>query len=281
MSRQRLIDAGLLFLALLFLFLWLSSRSSGHYVYAVSVNGTPVVYMATGRSAHSVVNRMKEEKARGERSAELAQDVQITKVPAEGKPVAPPDLAKRKLEGLLSVAAEKYVILVENRPVVALDTEEDAMTALEMLRSKYGMAAKVLLEVPQFKEHVAVKRQKVDMSLWHAAPEEAVAALSGTDTGPSYVVVLKGDLGSDLARKAGIPFSELKRLNPGVRWSRLKIGDQLVTGRRKPLITVIIKEQVTHIEDTPSGKREIKSVVTYENGQPVRREILSSIRLAG
>jgi len=275
--RQRIFDTALILLALFFFLLWIFDRPSDRYVYAIAVNGTPVVYVESSRAARALLNRIKQEKSQGNRSATFQQEITITQEPAERKPVTPVEMARTKLEELLSVAAEKYVIVVDGKDAVALDSEEDAMAALEMLKSKYGIATQVLLEVPQFKEHVTVQKKMVDLALWRAHPEEAVAALTGTESGPTYYTVQKGDNGATIARKAGIRFSELKRLNPDLKWNRLQIGSQIIVSKPKPLITVITKEQVTKVETTPAGKRQMKAIITYENGQPVRRDILSRI----
>ncbi len=55
-----------------------------------------------------------------------------------------------------------------------------------------------------------------------------------TTTFSSTYTVVSGDIGSRIAQKLGVSFSELQSANPGVDWNRLSIGQRLnVPGKRQ------------------------------------------------
>ncbi|MCS6862618.1 MAG: G5 domain-containing protein, partial [Abditibacteriales bacterium] len=149
-----------------------------------------------------------------------------------------------------------------------------------------------------FKEKVEIKETAVDVDVLKSSVKEAVRLLlgSGSDEHKPYVVQA-GDTGVAIAKKLKMPLHKLMQLNPGVKWNRLQIGQELNTTETKPLLTVVYTRELTWRIDVPytfeeieaphlpphtikvqrrgqDGRKEITARITYENGREVARHII-------
>ena len=264
---------------------------------AIFADGKRIAVVENKAEAEALLQESLAIGARGiARNPEFAQKIELRRWPTRSG--LDRESALAVLKAKLTVQADKWTILIDNRPYAALDTEQQAGEVLEMARQRYGKLAPNLLEEPSFKENVTAQLRKVDLNLWLGTPQEAVEALF-TPTGgkPLTHLVQKGDLASTIAEKYGISLADMAKLNPGGSLDRLQIGDQLKIGSGTAPLTVVVRDLITRTETMPyttesvssvkmragkvavlspgrPGKRIVKLAVTYENGLQTGQEIL-------
>ena len=287
--------------ALVFIGWWIS----GHFApraYAITADGKALAYVATYESAEHVINQVKGAVA-GSKPSEVSfkESVEIKKAPADAQIVPEGDAIKSVL-GKLTLQVEKYAILVEGVPAVAVDSEEDAAAVLEAAKAKFGSMVSNLMEEPQFKEQVDVQKMPVDLALYKPKQEDALEELlSGGSGGSGVYVVAPGDVASRIAARLGMALSELESLNPGKNLARLQIGDELrvskTADKNKRRLTIIVRNRETKTETIPyrtesissvkmpagkeaelspgrNGSRQVVLATSYENGVRVGSEVI-------
>jgi len=302
LKLQLRLERGAILLIVLFLlcrwgYSYLQSRP-----YAILANGRPVAAVATYRQAAGVLEQVKGAVA-GAKPSEVsfAQRVEIGRADPSARLVSETDAVKAVLEKV-SLQLEKWAILVEGTPAAAVDSKEDAGRVLEAARRKFGSLAKDLMEEPQFKEQVDVRRMPVDVDLYRPSVDDALdVLLSGSRSGSGTYTVVSGDVAVNIARRHHMTLPELQALNPRKNLDRLQIGDELriaeTAGPGKARLTVVVRdreirtEPILHRTETvssmqvPAGKevgisagrdglRRITLAVTYENGVKAGSEVV-------
>lgn len=266
-------------------------------VWAVYVDGQPIVAMRSREELNSVLEQVRKTEAEGA-PAEWKQQVKIDR--GHGKlEASDAATATRKLGELLSVRAERGVIYVDSLPVVALPSEGDARKLLEEIQSEYAAGLAEMSAAPQFRQAVEVRREMAEEDVW-ADAETARALLTGKNTGEERShTVARGDNAWSICEKYELSLEELKKQNPGVNPVRLRVGQKLlIGGLPEPLVTVLTEGEQSEVLPTSFpvvrqaspqmfvGKQVLKSPgrpgtqkvvyrVRCENGKVVHRDVVS------
>jgi LysM repeat protein len=268
-------------------------------VWAVYVQGKPVVAMRDRQSVGSVVDQVKEQFAGNAGAVRFAREVKIARADPAKVEITDQQSAFEKLEAVWKQNADQAIIYIEGTAVVAVPTEEDAKTVLDRVRADLSASVGDLQVAPEFKQAVEVRVESTTEDIL-ADVDTAVALLEGKDAeGAGVHRVVSGDNGWSVARQYDLSLEELWKLNPGVNLNRLHIGQELkVVGVEEPLVTVSAEGRMTaeepisfrtEIRSSPEmflGKRLLlqegkagKSRVTYrvrsENGKVLEKEELS------
>ncbi len=276
-------------------------------VWAISVDGKPVVELRDKELAQSTLLRVKREAGVGPEAA-FAQTVAVV----QGRPgqaeLADASTAAKRLSEAVTLRAPRGVVYVDDLAVVALPDEAAAKEVLERLKQELSMGSgvKEIDAVPSFKERVEVRLEDAPQESW-ADPDTALALLKGEDAeeGDRTHTIRRGESAWTIAADGKISVERLAELNPGINLKRLRVGQQLVVkDAEPPLLTVVAEGTVTRTQPLPfaielrhspkmfAGKRIIKQSgipgqqsVTYrirtENGRVVGEEAVSRKVLRG
>lgn len=296
LRKQLLIERLAIALVLLFL---LGRWAYGYFAgatCAIVADGKPIVLVENKSLANKLMDEVLQSASGTSEEAKFLQNITIQRR-GTGTPLDR-EAALAVLKAKLTVAADKWAIMIDGKPYVAVDTKEQAGETLELARQKYGSRVDNLLEEPSFKESVKPQIAKVDLRLWRSTPQEAVEVLFRPTGGrPLVHVVKKGEVTSGIAHSYHIRLAEMARLNPGRSLDKLKIGDQLKIAEGKVPLTVVVKDQVSRTESiepriesitsvrmysgktvtlSPGrpGRRQVKLAIVYENGAERGREVL-------
>ena len=258
-----------------------------HSPCAIYVNGEPVASLASRVQAGRVlaeVRRLGSDGVPGS-AVRFADDVGIGK-PVDGGTLSTPDAAVEAVRESAAVETRLVMILVDGKPVAGLRNHDDAVRALALVREYYDKRLRNPIGKSTLAGTVSTKEDYVRADKYYPTPEAACKALTAVIEPAITHTVLSGDLAVSIAERYGIPFDELAKLHPDVNLERLDEGDKLVIRRAKRPVTVLSKAMVVEtVEVHPmgdpsisrSGKRVMKMMVTYENGDPVERDVLSQI----
>lgn len=230
---------------------------------------------------------------------QFAQTITIKRAKRDCTPISKNEAAEAIVSSV-PVKVQKYAILVDGKPAVALDSEESAAYVLAQVKMNYGKMVKNLLEEPSFKEKVSIRKIAVDPKIYKSE-EEAIKYLLAGGRSSEYTVQA-GDIASKIAERYHMTLDELSRLNPGRNLDRLNIGDKLnvsekPSGEEPPELTVIVRNKREQTELIPfrtifvpdtrffegkqfelspgrSGLRRVTVIETWENGRLVGKEVV-------
>lgn len=273
-------------------------------VWAIYVQGRPVVAMRDRAAVQAVVDRVKEEYSDTPSVAKFGSIVRIGHANPSTVTITDEQSAVERLEDAWRQHMDQALIYIDGTAAVALPTEEEAKTVLERVKADLSAAVGELQVAPTFSEQVEIRVEPTTEDI-SADVETAVALLEGKDTTGSGVHrVGPGENGWSIAGKYELRLEELKKLNPGVNLNRLRVGQELrVSAAAEPLVTVVAEGQITREEpisfdtelrSSPEmylGKRLLiregkpgKARVTYrvkcENGKITEREELARTVIA-
>lgn len=266
---------------------------------AIFVNGKPVVWVSNFRSANRTVELAKDQlqKQYGH-NVNFAEAVDADNLPlAPGGKLMSPAEASDLLFKSVSPAREAWLIVVNDQVVTALRSKQEAEQALDLVKVHFTPKDVILVREPWFKEKVTVQEGKITIGEIVADAETVAQKLLSGPEPPQYHVVKAGEFAVRIARRYRLTLKELQWLNPDKNLDRLKIGDNLLVKRGKPLVTVVCVYQVVKQETVPfkterrfaphlpggtlitkqRGKEGLKEVVleiTTENGLEVQRKVV-------
>lgn len=256
----------------------------------IVVNGKPVANVESRSAAKKVLAEARNLRSHGAPSDAMrfADRVTIRSASANAELSDLPE-AVRSLEKAAAVEADLYAINVGGAPLAALRSKTDAGRALELVKQHYEKGLKNLVGQSTFQGDVYIEKRYINADKFYKTPEDACRVLTDLSEPAMTHTVERGDRAVHLVTQYGLTTNELKSLNPGVNLDRLTEGDELVVRRAKHPITVISKSMETKTVDiTPpsgvsrysgarTGKRVMRVMVTYENGSPASREVVSQL----
>jgi len=139
-------------------------------------------------------------------------------------------LSKKVPEGLADSVAKIDVIESEARS--ATSSAEKANGGISSLsRSSQDAFNAVAAQIQEVKGEVT-KMQEAATKPKAAAPG-AKGAKSAAVAGPDEYIVKAGDTGTKIAKANGVGHADLLAVNPGVNWTKLKVGDKIKLPAKK------------------------------------------------
>ena len=256
--------------------------------FTIEVAGKPIVTVESRAIAKKVLADVRVQGASvpSPGSTRFVESVTFSRAAGNAEVSDVPE-AVRALGEVVSVEAQGWAVIVDDKPVLALTSKEDSEKALDLVKRFYEAKVKSLYSRSTFKESVSLDKRFVRIGKLLSSPEDAANALTTTSEKPQLHIVQRGDRAVHIATRYEITLSQLKSLNPGVDPNRITEGDTLVVRLPKLPITVVCKSLIIETASvTPpegvrhgpkSGTRVSKMLVTYENGKRISEEIISQV----
>jgi LysM repeat protein len=267
-------------------------------VWAISVQGRPLVAMRDRQAVQAVVQQVKQTYAANPSGTAFSREVRIVRANPAQVEITDAQTASEKLDAAWKQHADQAILYVDGNAVVSLPSEKEATQALERVKADLSGGLENLTAAPTFKEKVEVRLEPTTEDI-SADEETAVALLEGKEVeGDGSHHVASGQNAWAIARQHQLSLQELKQLNPGANLQRLRVGQQLkVNGAAQPLLTVIVEgsktEEVpvpfeTRMRSAPGmylgktlqvqagqpGKARVTAHLRCENGKVVERTVL-------
>ncbi len=266
---------------------------------AIFVNGVPVAWLSHPSLAEQAIQLAREELRRRYGSqAEFAESVETGRLPLPPNlSVTSPAEAAQQLLRRVTPAQQGWLIVVNDQPVVALPSKQEAEQTLALVKAQLIPEKITLVRPPRFKEKVVVRKGKMVADKFFTNAEEAAQHLLSGSVPPQFHLVQPGEFAIRIARRYQLSLEELQRLNPGKDLNRLRAGDKLLVRQGSPLVTVVCVYQKVQKEPIPfqterrfaphlpggalvtkqRGQRGVKEVVlevTCENGIVVGQKVV-------
>ena len=123
---------------------------------------------------------------------------------------------------------------VEAQVTSAVSTADRVNSSLSGLRNETnGAFAQVATELGSVRAEITKVQESLTKPKAAAGPASGKAAKEPAVAGPDEYIVKAGDVsGTKIAKANGVSIADLQAVNPGVNWSKLKIGDKLKLPRK-------------------------------------------------
>lgn len=255
-------------------------------VWAISVQGRPLVAMRDRQAVQAVVQQVKQSYSGNPSGDSFGREVRITRANPSRVEITDAQTATEKLNAVWKQHADQAILYVDGNAVVSLGTQQEAARVLERVKSDLSGGLEELSAAPAFKEKVEIRLEPITEDI-SADDETAVALLEGKEAeGDGSHLVEAGQSAWSIARQHHLSLQQLKQLNPGASLHRLKVGQRLtVTGTAQPLVTVVVEgrktEEVpvpfeTHLRSAPG--MYLGKTLQIQAGQPGQARVTTRVR---
>jgi hypothetical protein len=256
----------------------------------ILINGKPVANVESRFAASRVLAEARALDAHGAPSNALRFTERVTiRSASSSDEISEAPEAVRAVDQAASVEAELFAVSVDGTPMVGLPNKALADRTIEMVKQHYEKGLPNIVGKSTFRGDVFVEKRFIAADRFRGTPEEACNTLTSISEPAITHTVVPGDRAVNVARQYGMSLDTLKGLNPGVEMARLTEGDLLVIQRAKQPVVVLTRSITSKTVDiTPppdaaryggarTGKRVMRVMMTYENGQPASEEVISQI----
>jgi len=293
---RRALPALLAFLLMFAGYLYVYNRSLTYVVY---LNDTEIGVVSSDTALLDYVAFLQEERA-ASLGLEVRQ-IQEVRVVRERRRGAQEDdwTVKDLLRSRLQYDVYAYVIYVNDKPTLAVRTDDDYRQVLENLKNSFaGNRANAVVQAIVLNDRVEAKQKMVDPEALYSADAAAEILRRGTDRRETYLVS-RGDSLWTIARSNDLTVEEIQAANPQLNEpDRLQVGDEINLVVPQPLVDVSVTEDVTLVERIPfqtvyqddarlyrgttrvitpgkHGYKEMTYRISRTNEQEVQRELIS------
>jgi len=245
----------------------------GRRVTLIAADGQPVAVVASQTDASRLLHDLKSLSGLPPDKVSFAQKVTFHRVASSRNPVQSDTEAMKALSEKITPVTRAAAIVAGGEIVLAVPTEEQAVTALSMLLKEFS--PKDQAGTVYFRENVKIDTRDVPPDLLYPSAEAALAKIVEASSPRAEYKVKAGDSAWKIARDHDVTIGRLAAANPEKDMNNVQIGDSLKIPGELPPLTVIARAETTEEMDPPGSGRTRKIRITYENGVEVKREVIS------
>ena len=249
----------------------------------ILAGGRPVATVRNAAAANQVLaeaERAKVGAAYAGQSPIRLQPIQFQRASADTR-VDADAVAQQKLIQALKLRVHATMILVNGKPSLGLPNADVAQETLDLVKQHFAQMppqAQVVGD-PEIMEKVSLVPKVIDTA--RARPSaQAAAPYFWTPPPARTYVVQRGDTGFRIAARNHISFNDFLTANSGHDLNKLKPGDVVNVQKMPMLLTVRVKKTFTqeqaivaHAPADEAGLQQVTYMVTYLNGQEMRRDV--------
>ena len=215
------------------------------YTYVVYLDNQEIGFVSDEADILEYVEKLHEEEA--ERYGLQVKPLQEIRVEREQRSDIQADewTVKDQLRRGLEYDVYAYVIIVNDKPTLAVRTIEDYDSVIKELKGAYVSGKdNTVIQAVVLNDQVEARLTLVDPDALYSADKAADILRRGTDRRETYLVS-RGDSLWTIARSNNMTVSEIQQANPQLGDSdRLQQGDELSLVVADPLVSVSVTEEV-------------------------------------
>ncbi|MBS4030404.1 MAG: M23 family metallopeptidase [Clostridiales bacterium] len=274
---------------------------AGSYTYVVYLDNEEIGFVPNEAEILEYVDALHEQEA--ERYGLPVKPLQEVRVEREQRPGIQPDewTVKDQLRRELEYDVYAYVIIVNDKPTLAVRAIEDYDRVIEELKGAYVSGKdNSVIQAVVLNDQVEARLTLVDPDALYSADKAADILRRGTDRSETYLVS-RGDSLWTIARSNNMTVGQIQQANPQLGDSdRLQPGEELNLVVADPFVSVSVTEEVMLTQRIPFetkyqndskmykgatkvitpgkyGYKEVTYRITQTNGSEVQREILGEV----
>lgn len=208
------------------------------------------------------------------------------------------DVLKR-LTYLSDMQAEAYGIYINGSIITICESREAAESTLKAVQQEYvERDDKVVYEKVGFREDVEIKKLDTKLVNISSIKKATDDILTGGSKEISYEIKM-GDTISGICSKYDISYEELEAVNPELNINSIFPGDKVIINKATSALSVVTVEKGEYsekvkyktevrksddmyvgstrvIQKGSNGKRVVEARITRENGEIIKKDVLSS-----
>lgn len=282
--------------SIIFLVNVVSYASNVQYGISVECNGEVLGFVSAEADLDLAQNVLQERitYVNDEKKIEVEPKLSVKKMESENEVVSTSELADKLITNSDTPVIEAFGFYINGEFQGAVLDKAKIQSTLDGILNKYktGVAGEVVEFVDKFelKEGLYLEDGIIE-------PATIVNTLNSQKQVEAYYSVVSGDAPSSIAEKVGVPYAELKKLNPNIEAS-CKVGDQILLNRSEPFASVRVTRtenydvtldyQIIKIDDPNrykgtetvlvkgvEGSAHVTADVSFVNGYEESREIVN------
>lgn len=252
---------------------------------AILIDGKPIANAHNVAAANKLLARAEMAKvgdAYPASSIIRLQKVQFQRL-ERNVPLDPDNIAQVKLRNALRINVRAFAILVDGHVSLGLPTNDMAVTVEHLVKEHYAQMPPdaAIIGEPEFAENVEIKPRSVSAALARSSAKDAAPYFWTPPPSKTYTV-RRGDTGLAIAHRDHLSLSNFIIANPGVNINKLTPGQQVNVQKMPLLLTVKVQKRfarnekvLAHVPAAQAGVQRVTYIVTYLNGQEVKRNPIS------
>ncbi len=271
-----------------------------HYnlAYTVKVDGKKVGIVRQKGDFTKVVDKIQADLYKKyDTKVTFHQTITYQRIKAGKEKITEKSQLENALKRVMDFKVKAYHIHIQDQPIVALSTREEANKVLEQIKKIYTSPAEgVHYQKVYFIEKVAIQEATTAIKNLKKSDEAIKIILQGTEETKMHAVQLGESLWT-IAQQYQLPIDGLIKSNPQIDPEKLQLGQEINLVTPKPLLTLVTVEQIRYEEAVPfniafeetdalykgekkikiegqNGKREVAAEITKYNGAEVSRNII-------
>lgn len=249
-QRRQLIPASCLMLAfMIFSCMWLLADNAS--AIAVMVDGKTQFLTASAQEVQQTLQQMEMDKeTKANLDLQLGNEIELREVFALHSKLVPSDQIAALLEQSVIFEASAATIVVDGKAVASLVDEEQAWQLVEQFKTQFGKLeeGEKLIQLG-FAEQVEIVNNRVPIEQL-CTPQQAYDLITTGTLNPEKYVVQEGDNLWLIARRNDTYVEDIKQANQ-LTSENLKLGQELIVIKSKPLLTVLAQVEGAKVEAIP------------------------------
>ncbi len=247
--------------------------------YAVYIDGEEKVFIKSAQSLEEVTASIeKENEKQYNRDMKICNEIKTEKTRVARSSVTPEDKLKEVLMKELDVKTLAAAVNVNGKVIAYMNNKKDAESLLQDLKEQYSKVGEneTLVKV-EYGEKIAVEETMADAKKV-LSKEDAYNLITTGSPDPQKYVVKEGDCLWLIARANDMYVDDIVEANQ-LESEDLKLGQELILEKRKPLISVLTSVKGEKIEAIPFDTKVVTdksspiSVKVTQAGQEGSKQI--------
>lgn len=170
------------------------------------------------------------------------------------------ELAEKLIRTSDADIKEAYGIYINDKFQGAVEDDEKIKDTLDDILEKYKTDNPT--EVVEFVDKIEIK-EGLYFESGIIREEKFIEKLNGNKQVDEYYTIVAGDAPTLIAQKVGIPYSQLKALNPEIE-TKCFVGQQVLVNRSKPYLSVRVTRDEEYDETIPYSTVNVQDPTKYK-----------------
>ena len=240
---------------------------SEKYAISVECNGKVVGYIKDEGVADEAQKIIQERinYVEGDQEIVVQPKLSVRKLSAEADIYNGSELAEKIIETSDADIEEAYGIFINGKFQGAVTDDTKIKESLNSILAKYTTGNPT--ETVEFVDKVEVK-EGLYLESGIINDDEFINKISGNKQVDAYYTIVQGDAPSLIAQKVGIPYSQLKAMNPNIE-TECFIGQQVLINRSQPFLSVKITREEEYDETIAYRTENVNDATMYKGNSKV------------
>lgn len=253
--------------AIVFLVSLVTYAKDTKYAISVEYNGKVIGYIEDEGVADEAQKILQERinYVEGDEPITIEPKLSLQKLSSKTEIYDGNELANKLISTSDADIKEAYGIYINDKFHGAVEDDTKIKATLDDILSKYKTGNPT--EVVEFVDKIEIK-EGLYFDSGIISEDEFIDKLNGNKQVDEYYTIVAGDAPTLIAQKVGIPYSQLKALNPEIE-TKCFVGQQVLVNRSKPYLSVRVTREEQYDETIPYSTVNVQDPTKYKGQSTV------------